>query len=117
MTVLRSGTRWGRWAADGRRGDRRWRLTEPLTGQNSSAARVGGLPDIAAADAALARLSTFASGKRRLRLLTGGLTNRNFQVTVNDGTRYVARFSSPKSALLAIDRAAEYQNSRSAAAA
>ena len=52
-----------------------------------------------------------AGTARRLRTLTGGLTNRNYQVTTGSGSRFVARFSSPKSALLSIDRDAEYRNS------
>lgn len=47
--------------------------------------------------------------------LTGGITNRNFKVTTPDGT-FVARVSSPESALLAIDRDAEHLNSTAAAA-
>jgi thiamine kinase-like enzyme len=48
-------------------------------------------------------------------LLTGGLTNRNYRVTLGSGVEYVARFSSPKSTLLAIDREAEFRNSSIAA--
>jgi len=88
-----------------------------LAGQGAPVARPGGLPDAAAADEILGRLSTFEGKRRRLRLLTGGLTNRNYQVTVDAGERYVARFSSPKSTLLAIDREAEFHNSQAAAAA
>lgn len=47
--------------------------------------------------------------------LSGGLTNRNLKVTTPDGV-YVARLSSPESALLAIDRDAEHANSVAAAA-
>jgi thiamine kinase-like enzyme len=47
--------------------------------------------------------------------LSGGLTNRNLKVTTPDGS-YVARLSSPESALLAIDRVAEHANSVAAAA-
>ena len=39
--------------------------------------------------------------------LSGGLTNRNLKVTTPDGV-YVARLSSPESALLAIDRDNEF---------
>jgi thiamine kinase-like enzyme len=46
--------------------------------------------------------------------LSGGLTNRNLKVTTPDGV-YVARLSSPESALLAIDRVNEHANSRAAA--
>ena len=48
--------------------------------------------------------------------LSGGLTNRNLRVQTPDGD-YVARISSNKSALLSIDRRAEYENSKIAAAA
>jgi thiamine kinase-like enzyme len=47
--------------------------------------------------------------------LSGGLTNRNLKVTTEDGV-YVARLSSPESALLAIDRVNEHANSVAAAA-
>jgi len=47
--------------------------------------------------------------------LSGGLTNRNLKVATRDGV-YVARLSSPESALLAIDRANEHANSVAAAA-
>jgi len=46
--------------------------------------------------------------------LSGGLTNRNLKVTTPEGV-YVARLSSPESALLAIDRVNEHANSRAAA--
>jgi thiamine kinase-like enzyme len=88
-----------------------------LTGQSPSASRVAALPDVAAADGALERLPTLAGTARRLRLLTGGLTNRNYCVAIPDGRKFVARFSSAKTALLAIDRQAEHQNSTIAAAA
>ena len=86
-----------------------------MTGQGASAVQIGRLPDAAAADVALDRLPSLAGHKRRLRPLTGGLTNRNFRVTVDDDVDYVARFSSVKSTLLAIDRAAEFRNSQLAA--
>lgn len=47
--------------------------------------------------------------------LSGGLTNRNLKVTTPAGV-YVARLSSPESALLAIDRVNEHANSVAAAA-
>jgi thiamine kinase-like enzyme len=47
--------------------------------------------------------------------LSGGLTNRNLKVTTADGV-FVARLSSPESALLAIDRVNEHANSVAAAA-
>jgi thiamine kinase-like enzyme len=83
--------------------------------------RVGtdaGRPDAAgSADAVLARLPSLAGTQRRLELLTGGLTNRNYRVRTSAGAQLVARFSAPKSALLAIDRDAEYRNARAAAQA
>jgi thiamine kinase-like enzyme len=88
-----------------------------LTGQGASAVQVGQLPGAATADAVLDRLPSLAGHERRLQLLTGGLTNRNFRVTVDNDTHYVARFSSAKSTLLAIDRAAEFRNSELAARA
>ena len=69
------------------------------------------------ADAVLERLPPLAGTQRRIELLTGGLTNRNYHVTTADGAQYVARFAAPKSALLAIDRDAEYRNSALAAEA
>lgn len=50
----------------------------------------------------------------KVEALTGGITNRNYKVTTREGT-YVARVSSPDSALLAIDREAEHRNSAAAA--
>jgi thiamine kinase-like enzyme len=75
-----------------------------------------GLPGAtASADAVLARLPSLTGTRRRLELLTGGLTNRNYRVRTDTGEQFVARFSAPKSALLSIDRDAEYANSRAAA--
>lgn len=48
--------------------------------------------------------------------LSGGLTNRNLRIETPTG-KYVARISSNESSYLAIDRDAEYQNSKIAAAA
>jgi thiamine kinase-like enzyme len=47
--------------------------------------------------------------------LPGGLTNRNYAVTVADGRRLVVRLSSEQSALLAIDRHSEWTNAVAAA--
>lgn len=47
--------------------------------------------------------------------LSGGLTNKNLKIATPTGD-YVARISSNKSALLSIDRNAEYENSKIAAA-
>ena len=46
--------------------------------------------------------------------LSGGLTNRNLKISTASGD-YVARISSNKSSLLAIDRRSEYENSKIAA--
>jgi thiamine kinase-like enzyme len=64
----------------------------------------------------LQRLTSLKGRECQLRLLTGGLTNRNYQVTTDGGAQYVARFSGVKSSLLAIDREAEFRNSIIAAA-
>jgi len=69
----------------------------------------GDLPDVAAsADAVLARLPSLTGMQRRLEPLPGGLTNRNYAVSTGTGARYVARFFGRGSALLEIDRTAEY---------
>jgi thiamine kinase-like enzyme len=47
--------------------------------------------------------------------LPGGLTNRNYRVTAANGTQMVVRLSSAQSALLAIDRDAEFANAEAAA--
>ena len=70
-----------------------------------------------AASAVLERLPSLAGTQRRLELLTGGLTNRNYRVSLASGEQFVARFAGAKSSLLAIDRDAEYRNSVSAAQA
>jgi thiamine kinase-like enzyme len=48
-------------------------------------------------------------------LLAGGLTNRNYLITPTSGAAMVVRLSSPQSALLTIDRDAEYANAAAAA--
>lgn len=71
----------------------------------------------AVSEAMLARLDAVPALASRTGVsdLSGGLTNRNLKVTTPDGV-YVARLSSPESALLAIDREAEHANSVAAAA-
>jgi thiamine kinase-like enzyme len=59
---------------------------------------------------------SLAARPRMIRELSGGLTNRNYQVTTPDGS-FVARISAGGSELLAIDRDCEYRNSLTAAAA
>jgi len=65
----------------------------------------------------LARLDAVPELANRLDVsdLSGGLTNRNLKVTTPEGV-YVARLSSPESALLSIDRDHEHMNSLAAAA-
>ena len=67
-------------------------------------------------DALFDQTKSLARTPRTIRELSGGLTNRNYQVTTPDGT-FVARISSGGSELLAIDRDCEYRNSVTAAAA
>jgi len=68
-------------------------------------------------EALLARLDAVPAFAARTDVsdLSGGLTNRNLKVTTPDGV-FVARLSSPESALLAIDRDVEHANSVAAAA-
>ncbi len=67
-------------------------------------------------DERLEQLSTLAGRPRTLEDLSGGLTNRNVKVSTPDGV-YVARFSEDNAEDLDIDRRAEAENSRAAAAA
>jgi thiamine kinase-like enzyme len=75
------------------------------------------MSDVAEASAVLQHLPSLAGQRCELSALDGGLTNRNYRVTSPAGAQFVARFSSRKSSLLAIDRQAEYRNSVIAAAA
>ena len=79
------------------------------------AATEPGDPDVMALDAALDRCTSCPASPRRFVPLPGGLTNRIFKVTSDSGPTVVARHSSGKSSLLAIDRRAECHNSRAAA--
>jgi thiamine kinase-like enzyme len=88
-----------------------------LTGRPTPALRAGRLPDTAEAVEVLRRLDTLSGRQFDVELLTGGLTNRNYHVTTDGGAEFVARFSSVKSSLLAIDREAEFHNSTLAATA
>jgi len=67
-------------------------------------------------DDLLARVDTVGvlANRTSAQELSGGLTNVNLKVTTPEGV-YVARLSSEQSSLLAIDREAEYLNSRAAA--
>lgn len=62
----------------------------------------------------LDRLECLADRPRNVQLLSGGLTNTNVRVTTPD-LDVVVRISSKDSSLLAIDREAEYHNSKAAA--
>jgi thiamine kinase-like enzyme len=75
------------------------------------------MSDVAEASAVLQRLPTLAGQHCELRVLEGGLTNRNYRVSTPSDAQFVARFSSGNSSLLAIDRQAEYRNTSIAAAA
>ena len=67
-------------------------------------------------DTLLDKVPALQGRPRDVVALAGGLTNTNLKVTTPDG-RFVARISSKDSDLLAIDRDAEYANSRAAAQA
>ena len=88
-----------------------------MTGQRAASPPAGLLPDASAALEVLRRLDALRGRECRLSLLTGGLTNRNYRVDTETGAQFVARFSSVKSSLLAIDREAEFRNSSIAASA
>jgi thiamine kinase-like enzyme len=66
-------------------------------------------------DALFGRTASLAAAPRTVRELSGGLTNRNYQVTTPDGT-FVARICSD-ARMLGIDRDNEHHNSVAAAAA
>ncbi|PZS30148.1 MAG: LPS biosynthesis choline kinase [Pseudonocardiales bacterium] len=68
-------------------------------------------------DDALDRLPEFRGLTRYVQPVPGGLTNRIYKVTPSSGRTVVARLSSGKSALLAIDRTAECHNAKAAARA
>ncbi|MDR2985075.1 MAG: phosphotransferase family protein [Nocardiopsaceae bacterium] len=61
------------------------------------------------------QVPSLAGRSRTVTELPGGLTNRNFKITTENGT-FVARVASGGSELLAIDRANEHRNSVRAAA-
>lgn len=67
--------------------------------------------------ALLGRIAVLRGKRCAVEPLPGGLTNRNYKVTTDEGT-YVVRHSTPSSAdELAVDRRAEYENSVRAAEA
>lgn len=71
---------------------------------------------LAEVTALLDQIPALAHPSRILEALPGGLTNRNYKVTMPTD-RYVARISGHTGDLLAIDREAEYRNSVAAASA
>jgi thiamine kinase-like enzyme len=103
-----------------------------VTGQNAGAVCTGARPampampsrsdevspvpiDVAGAEVKLSVLPSLMGDPLQLELLSGGLTNRNYKVTTASGAKMVARFSPAQTALLAIDRDAEFYNSCAAA--
>jgi len=60
-----------------------------------------------------ARIPSLAGEPRRVEELSGGLTNRNVKVTTPDGV-FVARCTDVNAEMLAIDREAEFRNSKCA---
>jgi thiamine kinase-like enzyme len=71
------------------------------------------VPDVL--DVALAQLPEFRDADREITPLPGGLTNRIYKVNAAAGRTVVARVSTGKSSLLAIDRVAECRNAVAAA--
>ncbi len=71
--------------------------------------------DAARPAAVLERLSFLGGEQYTMQPLEGGLTNRNYRVSVRSGREYVARFAGSKSEFLSIDRDAEAYNSAVAA--
>ena len=92
-----------------------------LTAERPRAVRAGCAEDCTHADrqrveAATAVMPAILLPMRKFDVLPGGLTNRNYRFIDGAGTQAVARVSEPASALLAIDRDAEYRNATIAAA-
>ncbi|NJC68644.1 phosphotransferase family protein [Planosporangium thailandense] len=67
-------------------------------------------------DVLLDEIAVFRGRPRSVEELSGGLTNRNYKVTTDEGS-YVVRVSSEETGALAINRDHEYRNSVIAAAA
>lgn len=92
-----------------------------LTAERPRAVRASS--DVGCAASDLDRFISAAADMPRIRLplrefevLPGGLTNRNYRFVDAAGLQAVARISEPDTALLAIDRDAEFQNASVAAA-
>ena len=79
------------------------------TATGASAALAGSLAPL------LGKIPLFGAGPRQVSELPGGLTNRNYKVTTQNGC-YVVRVSPREADLLSIDRDNEYHNSVAAAA-
>jgi thiamine kinase-like enzyme len=73
--------------------------------------------DLSELDAVLDRFPDLAGSPRHVEVVSGGLTNRIYKVLTPTGRQVVARFSSARTALLAIDRDAEFRNASAAARA
>ena len=69
---------------------------------------------VADVEGCLDRLECLAGRPRNVQMLSGGLTNTNVRVTTSD-LDVVVRISSKDSSMLAIDRDAEFPNSKAAA--
>lgn len=87
----------------------------PMRAAGATSLADAGDQDRARLAAAASALPALGELPAQLEMLPGGLTNRNYLVSTRSGTRAVARVSSGKSALLEIDRAAEFHNATIAA--
>jgi thiamine kinase-like enzyme len=83
----------------------------------SSASRDIEPSDAQAVERALDRAPAFGGRARTITRIAGGLTNRSYRVDAPPGPSAVVRLAGGKSELLAIDRAAECNNSRAASSA
>jgi thiamine kinase-like enzyme len=89
-----------------------------VTDRHESAATLPGRDDLDVLDvldAAVASVPEFAGRKLAFEPMSGGLTNRIYRVGADSTPLAVARVSSRKSSLLAIDREAEMRNAEAAA--
>ena len=91
-----------------------------LTAERPRAVRAASATDLADSDrlrlyAALPAMPSISRPLREFAPLPGGLTNRNYRFVDGNGRQAVARISEPATALLAIDRDAEYRNATIAA--
>lgn len=77
----------------------------------------GPLPVATSAIDTVARPGSLRGQECRFEPLAGGLTNRSYRVSTDDGGHYVARLPSRRTALLPVDRRAERHNTTVAALA